>query len=95
MWLVDELLGIARNDQFHASDNDQLGRPEALSNGSGGVVWQAKNDAFDRTVLGTTIGAMNLGFPGSTSTMSRGFGTTGIGFTMRGLGGIRSQIPSG
>jgi RHS repeat-associated protein len=44
--------------------NDQLGRPELLTNASQPVVWKANLKAFDRTVQTSSIGEFNIGFPG-------------------------------
>ncbi|MEO3715776.1 RHS repeat-associated core domain-containing protein [Roseateles flavus] len=64
VWLGSELLGLARNGQFFIAHNDQLGRPEALSNSAGSVVWRAENNAWDRKVVQDSVGGLQLGFPG-------------------------------
>jgi RHS repeat-associated protein len=64
VWLDGELLGVLRGNQFFASHNDHLGRPEVLTSSAGTIAWRAINRAFDRQIAFSTVGDINVGFPG-------------------------------
>lgn len=59
-----EAIGLIRGNVLYFIHNDQLGRPEVVTNAAKAIVWRANNVAFDRSVTTNTIGGLNLGFPG-------------------------------
>ncbi|MEO7067786.1 MAG: RHS domain-containing protein, partial [Rhodanobacter sp.] len=63
VWLNGRLIGRVANGQIYAIHDDQVGRPEAVTDANRNVVWQAQNLAFTQNVTVATI-ALNLGFPG-------------------------------
>lgn len=77
VWLNGRMIGRVAGGQRYAIHDDQVGRPEAVTDGSGAVVWRAQNFAFNQNV--TTAGiVLNLGFPGQyydaeTSAWNNGF----------------------
>ncbi len=62
--LGGEVVGVVRGGQLYYVHNDQVGRPELVTNSAKAAVWRASNYAFDRTVTLDSIGGFNLGFPG-------------------------------
>ncbi len=64
IYLGHQLVGYSQNNQLYYVHNDHLGRPEALTDQSKTIVWQARLAAFDRAVLSSSIGDFNIGFPG-------------------------------
>ena len=59
-----EPVAMIRGGVLRFMHNDHLGRTEVITDANKAVQWQARNDAFNRTVQTDTIGGMNLGFPG-------------------------------
>lgn len=63
VWLNGQLIGRVAGGQLYAIHNDQVGRPEAVTNASKTIVWRAQNFAFNQKVVTSSI-TFNLGFPG-------------------------------
>lgn len=64
VWLNGRLIGRLYSGQTLAVHDDQVGRPEAMTDTSQTVVWRARNFAFDRVVTVNNSVPLNLGFPG-------------------------------
>lgn len=64
IWLNGRLIGRINGDQILAIHDDQVGRPEVMTDPSQAIAWRAKNFAFDRQVTVANAVPLNLGFPG-------------------------------
>jgi RHS repeat-associated protein len=64
VWLGGRLIGREVNGQLEAIHNDQLGRPQVVTDASQAVVWSAQNWPFARSVAVSNSVPLNLGFPG-------------------------------
>lgn len=66
IYLGSRLVAIRKNGAFYNVYADHLGRPQAAYNQSNGLVWRARNFAFDRKVVyqHSSFSNMNIGFPG-------------------------------
>ncbi len=62
--LEGELVALVYSDDLYFVHNDHLGRPHKVTDDAKGVVWEADLQSFDRSVISTSIGALNIGFPG-------------------------------
>ena len=63
VWLNGRLIGRMANNQAYAIHDDQVGRPEVVTDPSHNIVWEAQNLAFTRNVTIASV-MLNLGFPG-------------------------------
>lgn len=77
VWLNGRLIGRMAGGQAYAIHDDQVGRPEAVTDASQNVVWRAQNFAFTQNVIVANV-TFNLGFPGQyydaeTSAWNNGF----------------------
>lgn len=63
VWVNGRLIGRMANNQVYAIHDDQVGRPEVMTDASQNVVWRAQNFAFTQNVTTASI-TLNLGFPG-------------------------------
>ncbi|WP_411358752.1 RHS repeat domain-containing protein [Pseudidiomarina salilacus] len=64
IWLEGELVALVYNDDLYFVHNDHLGRPHKVTDDTKAVVWEADLQSFDRSVVSSSIGALNIGFPG-------------------------------
>jgi RHS repeat-associated protein len=64
VWLNGYLIGREVNGQLEAIHNDQVGRPQVVTNASQTVVWSAQNWPFTRNVMLSSSAPLNIGFPG-------------------------------
>lgn len=77
VWLNGRLIGRMASNQAYAIHDDQVGRPQVVTDASHHIVWQAQNLAFTQKVTTASI-TFNLGFPGQyfdaeTSSWNNGF----------------------
>lgn len=64
IYFGNELVAYVRNNVLYYVHTDHLGRPEVMTNASKTKVWNAQNNAYNRTVTqGASLG-FNVGFPG-------------------------------
>ena len=64
LWFDDTLVGLTRAGQTYFIHNDQVGRPEIVTNSTKAVVWRSNSYVFDRRVSVDAIGGLNVGYPG-------------------------------
>ncbi|SFK75822.1 RHS repeat domain-containing protein [Rhodanobacter glycinis] len=64
VWLGGRLIGRDVSGQLEAIHDDQLGRPQVVTNASQAVVWSAQNWPFTRDVAVSSSAPLNVGFPG-------------------------------
>lgn len=64
LWLDGRLIGREVNGQLEVIGDDQVGRPQVVTNAAQTVVWNAQNRPFTSDVAVSNSAPLNLGFPG-------------------------------
>lgn len=95
VWLNGRLIGRLYGGQALAIHDDQLGRPEAMTDTSQSVVWRAHNFAFDRVVTINSSVPLNLGFPGQYYDAESGIWNNGFRDYSGSLGRYLESDPTG
>lgn len=95
VWLNGRLIGRLYGGQMLAIHDDQLGRPEAMTDASQAVAWRAHNFAFDRVVTVNNSAPLNLGFPGQYYDAESGIWNNGFRDYSSSLGGYLESDPTG
>lgn len=78
VWLGGRLIGREVNGQLEAIHNDQVGRPQVITNASQAVVWSAQNWPFTRNIMLSNSAPLNIGFPGQYYDQETGLWNNGI-----------------
>jgi RHS repeat-associated protein len=94
VWLNGRLIGRVAGGQRYAIHDDQTGRPEAVTDGNGTVVWRAQNFAFTQNVTNAGI-TLNLGFPGQYYDAETGLWNNGYRDYKSALGRYVESDPAG
>lgn len=95
IWVNGKLVGLLNNGQPFAIHDDQTGRPTAMTNASGAVVWSAQNFAFTRNIITSSGPVLNLGFPGQYYDSETGNWNNGFRDYYAGLGRYIESDPLG
>ncbi|PMQ04533.1 putative deoxyribonuclease RhsC [Dyella sp. AD56] len=95
VWLNGRLVARVVNGQLQAIHDDQVGRPEVITDANRKVVWRARNFAFDRTVTVANPVPLNLGFPGQYYDAESGLWNNGFRDYSPGKGGYIEVDPLG
>ncbi|MDR7017052.1 RHS repeat-associated core domain-containing protein [Acinetobacter sp. 3657] len=64
IWLDGQVISVVQGNKVNFVHSDHLGRPEILTNASKAVVWKAQTSSYDSSMIQSSIGQLNIGFPG-------------------------------
>ena len=78
IYLNGQPIALINNGNTYYFHNDQLGRPEELSNSSGSMVSLDFNFAFDRSAFVNNVQPMDLGLPGQVYDVETGNWSNGF-----------------
>lgn len=95
VWLGGRLIGREVNGQLETIGDDQLGRPQVVTNASQTVVWSAQNWPFTRSVTVSGSAPLNIGFPGQYYDAETGLWNNGFRDYDPTLGRYVESDPSG